>query len=395
MRLVLPVLVLAGTVTACQSRGSIPASVAQPVIDTPETPSEPATAIAPAPPVAAPPKREPAAVTPQPAAAPPPDPSPQPDPAPPDPAVEPEVDVIRQAPVEVRAQPVFPDPKPNGPTTLGRLVDKALIETSGLAVSLHEDRLLWAINDSGQAPVLHTIDLSGRSHGNWEVDAKNRDWEDLDSGYINGVPTLIIADTGDNKQRREASRLWLVTEPEVAAGPTDTPLAARKLRFSFESGQRDVESIAIADNALWLISKEPLEANTRSPARIYRLDLQRATSAPEATHVAEYLGDLVLPRRDLAARLAAALVGVDLDQPTAFDIDEQRGVAWILTYQTVQRFDRQGNEPWSTTLTRQPDARYWHGLRQAEALAVTSSGLVVYTSEGVGAPLLALPPEWR
>jgi len=69
-------------------------------------------------------------------------------------------------------------------------------------------------------------------------------------------------------------------------------------------------------------------------------------------------------------------------------------VAWVLTYEEVQRFDRQGDESWALTLAREPVARHRHGLAQAEALAVTASGLVVYTSEGKGAPLDALPPLW-
>ena len=305
------------------------------------------------------------------------------------PTVDPTVEPADSPPI------TWPSPRPNGPTTLGRLADSSLNETSGLAVSLSEDRLLWAINDSGQAALLHTVDLSGGSHGQWSVAAENRDWEDLDSGFLDGVPTLVIADTGDNLRQYEQSHLLLITEPDVTAGPSDSPLPVRKLSFRFPDGARDVESVALAENALWLISKEAIKGGVRSAARLYRLDLGAALASPDSVTEAEFTGTLRRARVGLAARLAGAIAGVDLDQPTAFDIDEDRGAAWVLTYQQVQRFDRQGDEPWASTLARRPDAQYWHGLRQAESLAVTRSGLVVYTSEGVSARLEALPPDWR
>lgn len=291
--------------------------------------------------------------------------------------------------------PVLPSPRPDRPKRLGRLGDTALLETSGLAVSQADDRVLWAINDSGQTPELYALDLEGGARGRWTVSADNRDWEDLDSAYLNGSPMLIIADTGDNLRRRPQARLWLLPEPEVANAPSTRTIEAREFWFRYADGPRNVEAMALADDAIWLISKEPLSENQPRPARVYQLKLVTVDSEQSELAVASFETTMQTPPHGLAARLAASLVGVDLNQPTALDIDESRGVAWVLTYQEVRRFDRQGQEPWSDTLARKPAATYRHGLEQAEALAVTAGGLVVYTSEGRAAPLNVLPPNWR
>lgn len=289
----------------------------------------------------------------------------------------------------------LPAPLIDRPDRLGRLEDDSLIETSGLAVSLDDDRLLWAINDSGQAPELLAMDLTGSAKGRWPVAAKNIDWEDLDSGYLNGQPTLVIADTGNNRWRRPRARLWFVTEPDPpTATASNAVLEATQLWFKYEDGPRDVEAMALADNTVWLLSKEPLTTSGQTPARLYRLDLANIDISSKELPLARHVATLKVPPAGFKAQLAASLASIDLNQPTALDIDEVRGVAWVLTYEEVQRFDRQGDESWALTLAREPVARHRHGLAQAEALAVTASGLVVYTSEGKGAPLDALPPLW-
>ncbi len=291
--------------------------------------------------------------------------------------------------------PALPDPLPERPTRLGKLGDASLIETSGLAASLQDDRLIWAINDSGQAPELAAIDLTGASRGRWPLAAKNIDWEDLDSGYLHGEPMLVIADTGNNRRRRPRARLWLVPEPDVSSTPGNTTaLIATEIWFTYEDGPHDVEAMALADDSIWFLSKEPLTSAGQTPARVYRLDLSAIDTANKERPVAQHVATLKIPPADFVSRLAASLASIDLNQPTALDIDEARGVAWVLTYRQVRRFERVGEEAWSTTLAREPVATYTHGLDQAEALAVTNSGLVVFTSEGSAAPLDALPPNW-
>ncbi len=287
-------------------------------------------------------------------------------------------------------------PQLDGPTRLGRLELAEQLETSGLAVSQADNNHLWAINDSGNDPVIYAMDTSGKALAQLPIEASNRDWEDLDSAFINGVETLIIADTGDNLRRNAWARLWMVTP-----SPSDalSPSSPRELRFSYEDGPRDVESVAVAGDALWLISKEAPAAGTPQAGHVYELPLSvirdAMTTAPAELPIARYAGVVWKPRPSLTARLALSFANVDLDQATALDIDETRGVAWLLTYLDVRRFDRQGAEPWSRTLSREPAARYSHGLQQAEALAVSNDGVVVYTSEGKFAPIDGLPPFFR
>lgn len=303
--------------------------------------------------------------------------------------------------------PGLPLPEPRGPETLGELGDDELVETSGLATSLRDERVLWAINDSGADPVVHAMDLTGRPLGQVRIDARARDWEDLASATLAGMPSLVIPDTGDNGRRHDAATLYLVAEPDVpgatdASGATGSPVEPwASIRFRYEDGPRDVESVAFADDAFWLLSKAAPHGGSPVPGGIYRLDASPATLAAAIevaargieprTAVARRVGTLREPGATLATRLALALAGVDLNHPTALDIDAVRGVAWVLTYREVLRFDRVGDEPWSEALARPGTSVYAHGLSQAEALAVTPAGLVVLTSEGRRAPLLGLP----
>ena len=307
-------------------------------------------------------------------------------------------------PVPATAPRTRPAPDPPRPARIGSLGDPGLVETSGLASSPRDALALWAVNDSGAGPVLHALDLAGGPLGRVRIDVDARDWEDLASATLGGVPTLVVADTGDNRRRRDAARLHLVAEPdfpETGSGeavPVPGPYAT--LVFGYEDGPQDVESVAHADGAFWLLSKAPPEDGASVPAGVYRLDASgeaiaaatdaRARGVEPEPLVARRVATMAPRPWNLAARLALSLAGVDLNHPTALDIDAARGIAWVLTYSEVLRFDREGDEPWSETLARPGRAVHVHGLAQAEALAATPGGLVVLTSEGRDAALVGL-----
>ena len=306
-------------------------------------------------------------------------------------------------PVPATASRARPAPAPPRPARIGTLGDPGLVETSGLASSPRDALALWAVNDSGAGPVLHALDLEGGPLGRVRIDVDARDWEDLASATLGGVPTLIVADTGDNRRRHDVARLHLVAEPDFPTAPDDevpVPGPYATLVFGYEDGPQDVESVAHADGAFWLLSKAPPANGAPVPAGVYRLDASAETIAaatdarargvePEPL-VARRVATMAPRPRNLAARLALSLAGVDLNHPTALDIDVARGIAWVLTYSEVLRFDRRNDEPWSETLARPGRAVHVHGLAQAEALAATPGGLVVLTSEGRGAALVGL-----
>ncbi len=302
----------------------------------------------------------------------------------------------------------LPLPAPLSPARIGTLGGGTLVETSGLAASPRDGRVLWAINDSGAEPVLHALDLVGAPLGRVRIDAGATDWEDLASGTLAGVPTLIVADVGDNARRRKLATLYLVAEPDVpglssgaaaAAGIVDGPAPYATIDFRYEDGPQDVESVGFADEAFWLLTKARPQDGSPVASGVYRLDASAATvdaaidsaaRGERASGTARRVATMAPLDETLATRAALALAGVDLNHPTALDIDVARGLAWVLTYREVLRFERRGDESWGAVLARPGTVAYTHALPQAEALAATSPGLVVFTSEGSLAPLMGL-----
>src|SRR5690606_18572639 len=130
----------------------------------------------------------------------------------------------------------------------------------------------WTHNDSGDAARLFAIDTAEsvvvtqfQLPG---IDAV--DWEDMASGVIDGRPTLVVADTGDNARRRDHVTLLVIDEPARDQPARDEPvrdepvrdepvrdeLAAsggrrphpldvrRRIHVQYPDGPRDCEAIA-------------------------------------------------------------------------------------------------------------------------------------------------------
>jgi len=89
--------------------------------------------------------------------------------------------------------------------------------------------------------------------------------------------------------------------------------------------------------------------------------------------------------------LISSISGLDVSQPTAFDIDAQSRYAYVLTYRSVYRYKRELDESWAQALAEPRNRVHTHSLSQAEALAVGTNGVVWFTSEKRPAPLWALP----
>ena len=154
-------------------------------------------------------------------------------------------------------------------------------ESSGVAPGVTEpgeepgSRLLWTHNDSGWPAELFGVDPAGELVAQEPVTgAENVDWEDLAVGpcpapnpwRVEGGRCLLIADTGDNRERRDEVVLYRVPEP----GPGDAATApADAFPLILPHGPRDVEALLLLpDDRVLLVTKgrsDPLEVY-RSPA---------------------------------------------------------------------------------------------------------------------------------
>ncbi|BCX47320.1 PE-PGRS family protein [Haloferula helveola] len=265
-----------------------------------------------------------------------------------------------------------------------RFQDPALGEASGLAVSPTSPGFLWLVNDSGSPANLHLASNNGAARGTLKLEGvRNIDWEDLASFTWNGRAWLLVADVGDNQGQRETVMLHLVAEPKLPpAGDQLEATAAPEwtLRFRYEDGPRDCESVSVdpAGEAIYLLSK-------RDPTpRLYRLPLRKPEDGMIAT--AEFVTEAVSPPRPKGA-LPHPFGG----QPTAMDFSSDGEMAAILTYQAAYLLRRGSAESWADVFRRKPVVLGTHGLPQAEALAFTPDGhQLLVTSEGVGSKLVTL-----
>lgn len=249
----------------------------------------------------------------------------------------------------------------------------AIDEASGLAVSIRDASLLWAINDSGGSPELHLLGCNGEDRGAVRIDgATNRDWEDLASFSSDGVARLLVADTGDNQAKHDTSTLLILREPALPEagrklGGAVTP--ERRIEFRFEGGAVDCESVAVdaAGGRILLLGKR------MDPPVLFELPLVPATPGLQT---ARRIGSC---RVDSPAGTAMRFA----NQPTGLDISRDSRAAAVVTYYGVFVFRRASGQDWAEAFAGRPLALGPHGLPQAEAIAFSpEGGRLFVVSEG-------------
>lgn len=276
----------------------------------------------------------------------------------------------------------------------GNLQDGQLNEISGLSASNKYPGLLYAINDSGNQPVLYAINETGQLLDQWRINVKNRDWEDMTRISLPGNDYLVVGDTGDNLRVHKSASLHFLSEPAIPAN-TDTLNPSHTIRFRYEDGPRNVEAFAAIGQTLYLLSKEPVSVAGPSPSGVYRLELPESLNELSENDVliATRIGSLPLRTGGLESRLAAALAGVDLSHPTALAFNVAGNTAYILTYREVLQVRRKDKQSWADAFAQRAERVFSHSLAQAEALTLAAGRAIWFTSENAGAPLWAIPIE--
>ncbi len=270
-----------------------------------------------------------------------------------------------------------------------------LTELSGMASSLRHQEVFWMINDSGHGPRAYAVDREGSSLGVWPLDARANDWEDLTSIQINGEPYLMVADIGDNGRKRSEYRVYVVPEPHIQDinSESDTvhdvvsPITT--IRFMYPDGPHNAEAMATDGEWLYIMTKTSDLRPEHSTNAVYRLPVNLV---PDDNIVqAEYMGQLPVKTQPAGNTSGMCGISVKLAKPTALEIDNNNGVAYILTYSNVIRVVKQQHQTWSDVLLAGGEPIHYHQLAQAEALTIDNDGKVWFTSENANAPLWVLP----
>lgn len=277
----------------------------------------------------------------------------------------------------------------NGTTQTGKLGHPQLTELSGLIASRTMPGVLFAINDSGNEPMLFALSEKGQHLRSWNIDARNRDWEDMAWASIGEQSYLVIGDTGDNLKVHSSASLLFFKEPALQSPIENSLRPDIRIDFTYEDGPRNVEAFAIEGNSVLLLSKEPLTENRPSPGHLYQLQIP--TAAEPESPVAIKLATLPLASSSFESRIVAALTGVDLNHPTAMDFDPVSNTAYVLTYRHVNAIKRNKDQTWADAFASKPTRLHTHWLNQAEALAITPGRAIWFSSESSSAPLWAIP----
>lgn len=285
--------------------------------------------------------------------------------------------------------------------------DERILESSGVVASPRVENRFWTHNDSGDPARLFALDqiAEGRSQGDrrpggraeggraeggrakWRVSAvdvrgaRSIDWEDIAAGVIDGRPTLIIADVGDNARRRDHVTLYVIDEPTLAdegATAQGEPQAVaprfrqadvrQRIDVRYPDGPTNCEAIAVdaPRRRVILISKQVLPT-----AAVYAVPIPAEEDDPQGV-VAERIGNLPMPM----------VTGMDIR-------DDGRRLA-VVGYFDLFLFDRDGNEDWAEALRRTPVHVALPKLKQIEAVGFDRQGEVWITSEGNPMPIARL-----
>lgn len=256
------------------------------------------------------------------------------------------------------------------------LKNRALDESSGLALSLLDPQILWSHNDSGGLPALYRVGLQGEDLGRVDVPlAMNFDWEDIAAFRYHGAPALLIGDVGDNYSIRDEVSVYAVADP----GRSNRTQLLWKLAFQYEDGPRDCEALAVdpVSGDILLISKR------EQPPALYRLPLPDAP--PTRPAIAKRIATLPqIPRAGGADFKNHPIAYAYLSMPTALDISRDGRFAVVITPKDAYLYLRRGAESWARTFARLPRTIAQPWLPQTEGGAISADGRWLYISSERG-----------
>ena len=269
----------------------------------------------------------------------------------------------------------------------GRLENKHIDEASGLAVSQRRPDVLWTHNDSGAEARMYAIDLTGKLLGRIKLKkAKNVDWEDIASFTRDETPYLLVADVGDNDNKRKFVSLYVIEEPDLDVDAKPELKPAWRIDLTYPGGPRDVESVAvdIENDQVLLLTKRTI------PAELYAVPLQ---AAPGKIVVASLLGKINMLPQPTRRDIEFAPKTDDWHwQPTGMDIAPDGSAIAIVTYLPAIYLYRHDGD-WLSTLSKAP-LRYPLRLRKPESIAFGADSRSLFvTNEKKHAPLLRIDFE--
>jgi len=260
------------------------------------------------------------------------------------------------------------------PEKLFDIADERILESSGIAVGIANEGVIWTHNDSGDSPRLFALDRLGALRAEVALEgAEAVDWEDMASFRLAGVAHLLVADVGDNARHREAYQLYMLAEPQLAAAPPEGPLTApaRTLAFRYPTGSENCAAVAFDPGGGRVLLATRDDHAPRS--RVFALPLPGDGATSEAL-VAEPVAEL------------------PLQLVTSMDLAPDGRRAVVITYTTAYFYERGADEPWAAAFGREPRTLSLPMRRQGEGVCFdTDARSLLLSSEKLPSPVLRVP----
>jgi len=235
--------------------------------------------------------------------------------------------------------------------------NKKIKESSGLACSTRDKKIIWTHNDSGHMPIIYAMSHKGKDLAAFHLDGiENYDWEDMDAFQYQGQSYLLIADTGDNYRLRWNYQISIIKEPKLKKKRHSTISPVWSFAYQYEDGlSYDVESVAVD------VLREKILLLTKRTSHAILFELPLKPKDNDEIQVAVKVGEFE-----------------KFKKPTALDISKNGRLMSVNTYRRVHRFSRKyKEEAW-----QYKDSLKYKALFQPEAMCLSKSEKHYYiTSE--------------
>ncbi|MBL8818582.1 MAG: hypothetical protein JNL58_21315 [Planctomyces sp.] len=253
-------------------------------------------------------------------------------------------------------------------TRLADVLDERITESSGIAQSISQPDAIWVHNDSGDKPRLFLVGLDGETRCVVTIRTKDpADWEDMCSFRANDANWLLIADVGDNAERRgndgPPCRLLIVPEPEIDWKGRELVLSTSPvltIEFGWEDGPRNCESVAVdtETHEILLVTK-----TKPSEAALYTIPLNLTPGTLKAT-----------ARRVCRAAIPFA---------TAMDVSTDGRKMVVTTMISAVLVNREADETWADAWKKPLTVVTIPPQKQCETICFLNTGTeVLVHSEG-------------
>lgn len=156
--------------------------------------------------------------------------------------------------------------QPGAPQVIGTMDHKPISECSGIIASRKHPSVYWVHCDSGNAKAIYAVTREGKLLNEFEVNAKNEDWEDI---AADDAGNLYIGDIGNNGAKRKKAVVYRLPEPDPAKAKGKKLKIDHEWTLRYPEGAFDSEALFVHQGFAYLISKNL----SGIPAAVYRFPL--------------------------------------------------------------------------------------------------------------------------